>query len=136
MPPSRARTHLSFSIYSSEPFELVVNGKSIYIHKALITKTSGPLDRLVSNGMLETQEGRAFLDDETEATLTRFAHWAYAGFYFAGEISKRPDMEARNEVIEETDGGSFISTPCFAIIVAYLGSCMYQRESYIVVEKG
>lgn len=136
MPPSRARTHSSYSIYGSEPFELVVNGKSIYIHKALITKISGPLDRLVSNGMLEMQEGRAYLDDESEATVTRFAHWAYAGFYFAGEISKRPDMEARNEVLEETDGGLIISTPCFAIIVAYLGSYIFQRESCLVIEKG
>lgn len=110
MPPSCVRTHLSCSIYGSEPFELVVSGRSIYMHKALITNVSGPLDRLVSNGMSETQEGRAYLDDKSEATVTRFAHWAYAGFYFAGEISKRPDTEAQNEVIEETDGGSFIST--------------------------
>lgn len=86
--------------------------------------------------MLETQEGRACLEDESEATLTRFANWAYAGYYFAGEISKRPNMEARKEVVEETEGGLLISAPCFAIFVAHLGSCVYQRKSYIVLEKG
>lgn len=121
MPHSRGRTHLSCSIFDSGPFELVVNGKSIYIHKAHISKISGPLDRLVNNDLLETHEGRAYLDDESEATLTRFIHWAYAGFYFAGELSIRPDMEARSEVIEETDKGSLLSTPRLSHYCSLLG---------------
>lgn len=101
-------TYLLYSVFGSEPFEFVVNDQPIYIHKGLIKKVSRPLERLISNGMSEAQQGRAVLHDETVGTFTRFTHWAYAGFYDAGEFSKRLGMEARQEVDERMDEGVFI----------------------------
>ena len=89
-------------MFSSRPFEFIVQGKVFFIHEALIPKVSTPLERLISGEMSEAQKGLAHLRAEDEATFARFCHWAYTGFYHPEDFSERPKGE--NLAVELDDG--------------------------------
>lgn len=60
------------SIFSSKPFNFIVQGKPIYAHAALIADCSAPLDRMINGHLSEAQQGYALLDDVDEDTFVRF----------------------------------------------------------------
>lgn len=91
-----------------------MEGKSLYIHRALIAEVSKPLERMMNNGMSETHVGRAVLEDEDLWTFTRFSHWAYAGFYKAAEFSERAESQAQQETNEKIDEGT--AAPSLGVI--------------------
>jgi hypothetical protein len=78
------------SRFDSEPFKFIVNGKTAYIHKALVARVSKPLDRLMNGHMSEAQLGEAELKEVDEETFARFCQWLYAGAYSAAAFSNRP----------------------------------------------
>ncbi|KAK4696535.1 hypothetical protein P7C71_g1394, partial [Lecanoromycetidae sp. Uapishka_2] len=73
----------SCSIYATLPFKFIIDGDPFYIHAALVSLHSKPLDRLINGHMLEAQKGFAVLEDVTADTFVRFTQWAYQGYYEA-----------------------------------------------------
>lgn len=53
------------------------------IHKALVADLSKPLEKLMTNGMQESVEGKATLEGVLVQTFTLFAEYAYNGVYHA-----------------------------------------------------
>ncbi len=74
-----------------------MDGRPIYIHKAVVASVSKPLDRLINIPMSEAQSGEAELKDVDGPTFARFCHWAYANFYPAAEFCDRPQDVALAE---------------------------------------
>ena len=101
------------SIYTSNPFTFNVQSRSFYVHSALISKCSRPLDRMISGHLKEANQGFANLNDVTEATFTRFVRWLYVGDYPAASHKvKNEGGEAsiKGETSDIDDWGSF-TTP-------------------------
>ena len=71
-----------------------MQGKSLYVHTALIAKVSEPLERLVNGEISEAQSGQAVLQDEDEATFVRFCSWIYSGTYRAEPFAERLNSES------------------------------------------
>lgn len=53
------------------------------LYKNLISRYSGPLGRMMANGMKESREGKAFLKDIDPDTFCRFAEFIHSGDYSA-----------------------------------------------------
>ncbi|KAL9118176.1 MAG: hypothetical protein Q9187_005280 [Circinaria calcarea] len=101
-------------IFASTPFKFIVEGKSLYIHSALVAKHSKPLDRMINGRMSEAQKGFAVLDDVDVGTFTRFIRWAYTGYYFpaAHSAAYESSMESPMfEVLEERGGKIKLKKP-------------------------
>ena len=97
----------SVSIYASAPFKFIIEGKPLYIHAALVTQVSKPLDRMINGYMSEAQEGFAELKEVDEGTFVRFIQWAYNGYYDAGEFKiDSPGLDSA--LLEEKMAGN----PC------------------------
>ena len=75
----------------------MVDGQSIFIHRALVASVSKPLERLMSGGMCEAQNGMAVLKEVDEPTFTRFCQWVYSGYYSAGVHEDRSTDTAQSE---------------------------------------
>ena len=86
--PSSSSTKAS-SIYTSTPFKFVVQGNAFYLHAALVSRHSRPLDRMMNGDMSEAQKGYAVLEDVDEGTFGRFTEWAYEGYYTPGQVIHR-----------------------------------------------
>lgn len=117
---------LMCGIISSRPFEFFVKGKSFFIHRALISKVSVPLDRLINWGMPEAQKSQAVLEGEDDATFARFCHWAYTGLYYAEGFLERPERETLT--VEIGDDGLF-----YAAVSIIVGLYVEQRHLPILI---
>ena len=99
------------SIYTSEPFKFIVDGKIFYIHAELISKVSKPLDRMINGQMSEALKGEAVLQDVDPGTFARFSDWAYKGWYTAANFmvvesehsSAKSSAENLREMLEQTE---------------------------------
>ena len=97
----RQSANPSSGLFTSPPFKFIVDGTSVYIHASLVSKHSKPLERMIKGQMVETQQGFAVLKEVDENTFTRFAQWAYEGYYSAAEYEDRPNDNHE----EPTPGG-------------------------------
>ncbi|KAI4226698.1 MAG: hypothetical protein L6R36_002953 [Xanthoria steineri] len=79
----------SGNVYTSQPFRFIVEGTAFYIHAALVSQHSRPLDRMINGGMSEAQKGYAVLEDVDQGTFGRFAEWVNKGYYTSGEVIDR-----------------------------------------------
>ncbi|KAL8924723.1 MAG: hypothetical protein Q9172_002541 [Xanthocarpia lactea] len=103
--PSSSSTKAS-NVYTSTPFKFIVEGNVFYLHAALVSRHSRPLDRMMNGDMSEAQKGYAVLEDVDEGTFGRFAEWAYEGYYTPGQVIDRSlDSPSPGESAIE-DGGS------------------------------
>ncbi|KAL8912845.1 MAG: hypothetical protein Q9171_002223 [Xanthocarpia ochracea] len=106
--PSSSSTSTS-KLYTSTPFKFVVEGNAFYMHAAVISRDSRPLDRMMNGDMSEAQKGYAVLEDVDEGTFGRFAEWAYERYYTPGEIILRsldnptPERSVVKEALEPTE---------------------------------
>ncbi|KAL8999634.1 MAG: hypothetical protein Q9169_001594 [Polycauliona sp. 2 TL-2023] len=76
------------NVYTSTPFKFIVEGTAFYLHAALVSQHSRPLDRMMNGGMSESQKGYATLQDVEEGTFGRFAERINKGYYTPGEVFK------------------------------------------------
>ncbi|KAL8760305.1 MAG: hypothetical protein Q9199_000087 [Rusavskia elegans] len=83
---SRSSDTKSQNVYTSPPFKFIVEGQSFYLHAALVSQHSRPLDRMMNGDMSEAQKGYAVLKEVDEDTFGRFAEWANKGYYTPGEV--------------------------------------------------
>ena len=120
----------SISIYASAPFKFIIEGTPLYIHAALVTQVSKPLDRMINGYMSEAQEGFAEIKEVDEGTFVRFIQWAYNGEYEPGEfkiddscIDQVPDgaevppeevPDEEEAVMQDAPGGNSGAVPFFA----------------------
>jgi hypothetical protein len=76
-------TNWSFRIVDSELFTFVVgpNKKQFPVHSYAITRLSEMLENLVTNGMAESKQKLATLNDVEEEDFARFFQFAYTGDY-------------------------------------------------------
>ncbi|KAL8858394.1 MAG: hypothetical protein Q9178_005075 [Gyalolechia marmorata] len=99
--PSSSSTKAS-EVYTSTPFKFVVEGNAFYLHAALVSRHSRPLDRMMNGDMSEAQKGYAVLEDVDEGTFGRFTEWAYEGYYTSGEVILRSlDNPTPERIVEE-----------------------------------
>ncbi|KAL8674300.1 MAG: hypothetical protein Q9168_001293 [Polycauliona sp. 1 TL-2023] len=90
------------NVYTSPPFKFIVEGTAFYLHAALVSQHSKPLDRMMNGEMSEAQKGYATLEDVGEDTFGRFAEWVNKGYYTPGKAFKRSlDPFDQGESIEE-----------------------------------
>ncbi|KAL8884425.1 MAG: hypothetical protein Q9192_006848 [Flavoplaca navasiana] len=80
----------SGNVYTSSPFKFIVEGTAFYLHAALVSHCSKPLDRMMNGEMSEAQKGYATLADIEEGTFGRFAEWVNKGYYTPGEVFTYP----------------------------------------------
>lgn len=73
--------HLTNSIFCGGTFEFDVGGSLFVVHKVLVARNSFPLKAMMENGMLESQQGRAPLQDTDNKTFGRFVEWIHTGDY-------------------------------------------------------
>ena len=95
--PSNSNSIESGNVYTSPPFKFIVEGTAFYLHCAMVSHRSRPLDRMINGEMSEAQEGYATLEDVEEGTFGRFAEWLNKGYYTPGEVFTRPLDESRPE---------------------------------------
>ncbi|KAL8846042.1 MAG: hypothetical protein Q9221_008837 [Calogaya cf. arnoldii] len=77
------------NVYTSPPFKFIVEGKTFYLHAALVSHHSKPLDRMMNGKLSEAQKGYATLEEVEEDTFGRFAEWINKGYYTPGKVSMR-----------------------------------------------
>lgn len=116
-------THL-YSVFVSPTFEFIVQGSSFHVHKALLSKVSKPLERLMNSNMLETQKGQAILEEEDAETFAYFCEWAYTGRYFYIDPCLLRPHERDVQVEVESEGKSsmiiqYIWLTCEAVLSQY-----------------
>lgn len=78
-------------------------GKPLKIHAGVFQGLSEPLEKMTSNGMRESVECKAILEDVDPQTFTHFAEYAYTGIYRAPAKTgldapiqkKKPAIDAR-----------------------------------------
>ncbi|KAI4230521.1 MAG: hypothetical protein LQ349_006226 [Xanthoria aureola] len=87
----------SGNVYTSPPFRFIVEGTTFYIHAALVSQHSRPLDRMINGDMSETQKGYAVLEEDDQGTFGRFAEWVNKGYYTSGEVIDRSLDESTSE---------------------------------------
>ncbi|KAL8658055.1 MAG: hypothetical protein Q9226_001315 [Calogaya cf. arnoldii] len=92
--------------YTSPPFKFVVEGKAFYLHAALVSHHSKPLDRMMNGKLSEAQKGYATLEEVEEATFGRFAEWVNKGYYTPGEVSSHLRNDSTSERSFAKDEGS------------------------------
>lgn len=102
---SRSSDTKSQNVYTSPPFKFIVEGQSFYLHAALVSQHSRPLDRMMNGDMSEAQKGYAVLKEVEEDTFGRFAEWANKGYYTPGEVIILLDDTSSERSIAE-DGES------------------------------
>ena len=56
---------------------------------------------MINGHLIEAQQGFAVLKEVDEGTFTRFAQWAYKGYYSAAEHEVRPDENYKEPTLEE-----------------------------------
>ncbi|KAL9636524.1 MAG: hypothetical protein Q9204_002229 [Flavoplaca sp. TL-2023a] len=95
--PSSSNSIESGNVYTSPPFKFIVEGTAFYLHAALVSHYSKPLDRMMNGEMSEAQKGYATLADIEEGTFGRFAEWVNKGFYTPGEVFTYPLDESGSE---------------------------------------
>lgn len=69
------------SMFSSPPFQFIVNGEPLYGHAELVSRYSEPIDRLMNINMKEKSQGYAEMTGVETATFDRFLEWMYRGKY-------------------------------------------------------
>ncbi|KAI4111432.1 MAG: hypothetical protein LQ339_000631 [Xanthoria mediterranea] len=94
----------SGNVYTSPPFKFIVEGTAFYIHAALVSQHSRPLDRMINGDMSETQKGYAVLEEDDQGTFGRFAEWVNKGYYTSGEVIDRSLDESASEKSIEMNG--------------------------------
>ena len=85
--PTKTFSHFSCSVYTSVPFEFIVEGESLYIHRDVVSLHSKPLDRMMNGHMEEAQKGSATPKEVDKDTFTRFIEWSYKEYYTAAEFT-------------------------------------------------
>ena len=80
-------TDITVSIYTSAPSRFIVDGKSLYIHRQLVSRHSQLL-----SAKIKAKNEFTIIDGVDKDTFTRFVEWAYKGYYTAAEY--RIDDEA------------------------------------------
>ena len=95
--PSSSNPIESGNVYTSPPYRFIVEGTAFYLHAALVSHCSKPLDRLMNGEMSEAQKGCATLEDVEEDTFGRFAEWLNKGSYTPGKVSINPLDESGSE---------------------------------------
>ncbi|KAK5997572.1 hypothetical protein PT974_02935 [Cladobotryum mycophilum] len=81
------------TILASDQFKFIVGREraEFTVHSAVIASQSAALEKLVNNGMKESQERCVVWDEVDVATFTRFCQFAYTGTYTSTGPRKRPD---------------------------------------------
>lgn len=74
-----------YRAFASKPFTFIVQGTSLYVHSALVSECSKPLDRMINGDLSEAKQGFAVLEDVDRATFVRFIRWIYTRDYPAPE---------------------------------------------------
>ncbi|KAM0805424.1 hypothetical protein BDR22DRAFT_884955 [Usnea florida] len=82
---------LESNVFTSPLFKFIVDGTAIYLHASLVSQHSKPLERMMNGHMAEAQQGFAVLKEVDEGTFTRFAQWAYSGYYTSAEHEVQPN---------------------------------------------
>ncbi|KAL9033704.1 MAG: hypothetical protein Q9180_005805 [Flavoplaca navasiana] len=88
--PSSSNSIESGNVYTSPPFKFIVEGRAFYLHAALVSHYSKPLDVLMNGEMSEAQKGSATIEDVEEDTFGRFAEWLNKGYYTPKEAFTHP----------------------------------------------
>ncbi|KAL8844421.1 MAG: hypothetical protein Q9176_001331 [Flavoplaca citrina] len=111
--PSSSNSIESGNVYTSPPFKFIVEGTAFYLHAALVSHYSKPLDRMMNGEVSEAQEGYATLEDVEEGTFGRFAEWLNKGYYTPGEVFTRPLDESRpkKSMVEDSELGKLEEPP-------------------------
>lgn len=99
----RQSTYPGSGLFTSPPFRFIVDGIPVYIHASLVSKHSKPLERMIHGQMVEAQQGFAVLKEVDEGTFTRFAQWAYKGYYSAAEHEESPEENHKQPTSNEKE---------------------------------
>ncbi|KAI4278610.1 MAG: hypothetical protein L6R38_005204 [Xanthoria sp. 2 TBL-2021] len=105
----------SGNVYTSPPFKFIVEGKAFYIHAALVSHHSRPLDRMMNGDMSEAQKGYATLEEVDEGIFSRFAEWVNKGYYTSAEVINRSLDESTSEkaIVENPQSEKRVESPAW-----------------------
>ena len=87
-------------MYCSKPFEFIVENEAVYVHAALVSQCSEPLDKMMKSPMMEGNQGKVTIEDVDLGTFVRFVQWLYHGYYEAATPLRVRQSKASQVVIE------------------------------------
>lgn len=90
-------------MFRGETFYFDVVGARFTVHRRLIERNSEALAAMMKNGMQESQQGSAPLQDTDVSTFSRFVEFVYTSDYNPGEPVQQNMASPKNQ--DASDGG-------------------------------